>query len=116
MIIRQVFTATGSGIAKTTLKSGRDDAFLGSLLRTLADRLSAAMFFRFPPDAGWNPDRNAFEFGIGVGDYEGVVRVSRRVPNPAPRGPHALNDASKPTIFIGRGSNSSPSGRFVAAG
>ena len=37
------------------------------------------MFFRFPPDARWNPDRNAVEFGIGVGDYESVVRVSRRV-------------------------------------
>jgi hypothetical protein len=37
------------------------------------------MFFRFPPDARWNPDRNTVEFGIGVGDYEGVVRVSRRV-------------------------------------
>jgi hypothetical protein len=37
------------------------------------------MFFRFPPDARWNPVRNAVEFGIGVGDYEGVVRVSRRV-------------------------------------
>jgi len=37
------------------------------------------MFFRFPPDAGWNADRNAVEFGIGVGEYEGVVRVSRRV-------------------------------------
>ncbi len=37
------------------------------------------MFFRFPPDARWNLDRNAVEFGIGVGEYEGVVRVSRRV-------------------------------------
>jgi hypothetical protein len=37
------------------------------------------MFFRFTSDARWNPDRNAVEFGIGVGDYEGVVRVSRRV-------------------------------------
>jgi hypothetical protein len=37
------------------------------------------MFFRFPPDAPWNPDRSAVEFGIGVGEYEGVVRVSRRV-------------------------------------
>ena len=35
------------------------------------------MFFRFPPDARWNPDRNVVEFGIGVGEYEG--RVSRRV-------------------------------------
>jgi len=37
------------------------------------------MFFRFPPDARWNPDRNTVEFGIGVGEYEGVVCVSRRV-------------------------------------
>jgi hypothetical protein len=36
------------------------------------------MFFRFPPDARWNPDRNTVEFSIGVGEYEGVVRVSRR--------------------------------------
>ena len=37
------------------------------------------MFFRFPPDARWNPERSTVEFGIGVGEYEGVVRVSRRV-------------------------------------
>src|SRR5207253_6999770 len=37
------------------------------------------MFFRLPPDARWHPDRNTVEFGIGVGEYEGVVRVSRRV-------------------------------------
>ena len=37
------------------------------------------MFFRFPLDARWNPDRNTVEFGIGVGEYDGVVRVSRRV-------------------------------------
>ena len=37
------------------------------------------MFFRFPPDARWNPERSMVEFGIGVGEYEGVVRVSRRV-------------------------------------
>jgi hypothetical protein len=37
------------------------------------------MFFRFPPDARWNPDRVAVEFSIGVGEYEGVVRVSRCV-------------------------------------
>jgi hypothetical protein len=37
------------------------------------------MFFRFPPAARWNPERNAVEFGIGVGEYEGVIRVSRRV-------------------------------------
>jgi hypothetical protein len=37
------------------------------------------MFFRFPPDARWNPLHSVVEFGIGVGEYEGVVRVSRRV-------------------------------------
>jgi Protein of unknown function (DUF1488) len=37
------------------------------------------MFFRFPPDARWNPDRVAVEFSIGIGEYEGVVRVGRRV-------------------------------------
>src|SRR5437879_3990765 len=37
------------------------------------------MFFRFPPDARWNTQSSAVEFGIGVGEYEGVVRVPRRV-------------------------------------
>src|ERR1700752_3068664 len=37
------------------------------------------MFFRFPPDARWNPEGAIVEFGIGVGEYEGVGRVSRRV-------------------------------------
>src|SRR5215469_2505578 len=37
------------------------------------------MFFRFPPDARWNPQCGVVEFGIGVGEYEGIVRVSRRV-------------------------------------
>jgi len=27
------------------------------------------MFFRFPPDARWNPERSAVEFGIGMGEY-----------------------------------------------
>jgi Protein of unknown function (DUF1488) len=35
------------------------------------------MFFRFPPDARWNPERSVVEFGVG--EYEGVARVSRRV-------------------------------------
>ena len=37
------------------------------------------MFFQFPPDARWNPDRMTVEFSIGVGEYEGVVRVGPRV-------------------------------------
>ena len=37
------------------------------------------MFFHFPPNARWNPERAVVEFGIGIGEYEGVVRVPRRV-------------------------------------
>jgi len=37
------------------------------------------MFFRFPEDARWNADRQAVEFGVGIGEYEGVVRVPRQV-------------------------------------
>jgi Protein of unknown function (DUF1488) len=37
------------------------------------------MFFRFPPGARWNPDRAVVEFGVGIGEYEGVVRIPRRV-------------------------------------
>ena len=47
--------------------------------RTLAEHPGRPMFFRFPPDARWNPERSVVEFGIGVGEYEGVVRVPRRV-------------------------------------
>jgi hypothetical protein len=37
------------------------------------------MFFRFPPDVRWSAKQAAVEFGIGVGEYEGVVRIARRV-------------------------------------
>ena len=37
------------------------------------------MFFRFPPDARWSEELASVEFGIGIGEYEGVVRVGRRV-------------------------------------
>ena len=37
------------------------------------------MFFRFPPDARWSDERAAVEFGIGIGEYEGVERIPRRV-------------------------------------
>ncbi len=33
------------------------------------------MFFRFPDDAHWDDGR----LGIGIGDYEGVARIPRRV-------------------------------------
>ena len=37
------------------------------------------MFFRFPEDAHWSDERDAVEFGVGIGDYDGVVSVSRQV-------------------------------------
>jgi hypothetical protein len=37
------------------------------------------VFFTFPEDARWDAHRDAVEFGVGVGEYEGVVRVGRRV-------------------------------------
>jgi Protein of unknown function (DUF1488) len=37
------------------------------------------MFFSFPEDASWNEERDAVEFGVGIGEYEGVVRIPRHV-------------------------------------
>ena len=37
------------------------------------------VFFTFPEDARWNPERMEVEFGVEVGEYRGVVRVPRRV-------------------------------------
>jgi hypothetical protein len=37
------------------------------------------MFFIFPEDARWNPDSQAVEFGVAIGEYDGVVRVPRQV-------------------------------------
>lgn len=35
--------------------------------------------FSFPEDARWNPETEAVEFGVAVGEYEGTVCVSNRV-------------------------------------
>jgi hypothetical protein len=37
------------------------------------------MFFSFPEDARWNPDGQAVEFGIEIGEYQGVVTIPRHV-------------------------------------
>jgi hypothetical protein len=37
------------------------------------------LFFEFPEDAHWNDDRDAVEFSVILGPYEGTVRVGRRV-------------------------------------
>ena len=74
------------------------------------------MFFRFPPDARWNPERSVVEFGIGVGEYEGVVRISRRVFQILLTEAPTPERFSKPITCTGPGSNSSPNGRFAAGG
>ena len=40
------------------------------------------MFFAFPEDARWNDEHQAVEFGVAIGEYEGVVRLPRRVFQP----------------------------------
>jgi hypothetical protein len=35
--------------------------------------------FSFPDDARWNEAIGAVEFGVGIGEYRGVVRVRRQV-------------------------------------
>jgi hypothetical protein len=37
------------------------------------------VFFTFPEDARWNAEGQAVEFGVVIGEYEGVVLVPRRV-------------------------------------
>src|SRR5260370_24915967 len=37
------------------------------------------VFFTFPEDARWNPDREAVEFSVILGEYEGTVVIARRV-------------------------------------
>jgi hypothetical protein len=37
------------------------------------------VFFSFPEDARWNGERDAVEFTVLLGEYEGTVRVGRRV-------------------------------------
>ena len=37
------------------------------------------VFFTFPEDARWNPDRDAVEFSVILRPYEGTVRIGRRV-------------------------------------
>jgi hypothetical protein len=37
------------------------------------------MFFTFPENARWDAELEAVEFGVEIGEYQGVVRVPRRV-------------------------------------
>ena len=37
------------------------------------------VFFTFPEDARWNADRDAVEFSVLLGEYQGTARIARRV-------------------------------------
>jgi hypothetical protein len=37
------------------------------------------LFFQFPEDGRWSNERDAVEFSVVLGPYEGTVRVPRRV-------------------------------------
>jgi len=37
------------------------------------------VFFAFPDDARWDDERSAVEFSVVLGEYQGTVRVHRRV-------------------------------------
>src|ERR1700738_3014163 len=37
------------------------------------------VFFTFPEDARWNNERAAVEFSVLLGEYQGTVRIPRRV-------------------------------------
>jgi hypothetical protein len=37
------------------------------------------MLFTFPEDVRWNAERQVVEFGVEIGEYQGVVGVPRRV-------------------------------------
>ena len=61
------------------------------------------MFFTFPEDARWNAETQAIEFGVGIGEYEGVVRVPRQIFRRFIDGALRQNGALKPTTCFGRG-------------
>jgi hypothetical protein len=73
------------------------------------------MFFCFPPDARWNPERSVVEFGIGVGEYEGVVRVPGACSKSCFQRPPRPNAASKPITSTGLGSSDSRAQNSAAA-
>jgi hypothetical protein len=62
------------------------------------------MFFTFPEDATWNADRQAVEFGVGVGEYGGIVRVGPARLSAATRTARLPSGAWRATISIGHGS------------
>ena len=73
------------------------------------------MFFRFPPDARWNPDRDAVESASAWANMKASFAFPGACSRSCSPRPRVLYGASKLTISTEPGSNSSLSGRFVAA-
>ena len=68
------------------------------------------MFFTFPENARWDAAGQAVEFGVEIGEYQGVVRVPRRVfQRLLPESP-TPNVVLRPITYSGHGSRPSPSG------
>src|SRR5262249_24399954 len=55
-----------------TRHSGRRLASWNITRTSVGSERRFPMFFTFPEDARWNPDRMAVEFGVEVGEYRGV--------------------------------------------
>ena len=53
--------------------------FLGRTSSAALRTIGAPIFFAFAGDAHWTAERQAAEFGVGIGEYRGVVSVRRRV-------------------------------------
>jgi hypothetical protein len=47
--------------------------------RRKLERSGRRAFFTFPENARWDAERQAVEFEVSIGEYQGVVRISRRV-------------------------------------
>jgi hypothetical protein len=65
---------------------------------------AVAMFSTFPEDARWNPEREAVEFGVEIGEWSGSRGAC--FSGSCPSG-HPPSGASKPTTYSGAGSRAS---------
>ena len=59
------------------------------------------MFFRFPSDALWNPERSVVEFGIAWANMRAWCGFPGACSNSCFQMPPPRNAASKPIIFTG---------------
>jgi hypothetical protein len=62
------------------------------------------LFFQFPEDARWNDERDAVEFSVILGSYEGTVRIARASSRGSSINVRRPSGASRRTISSGPGS------------